>query len=457
MSIQTAIKTLIETFEEKVTTNKALLEQHGRNEAYFPVTPPDSVVFPESTADVAAIVKICAEHNCPVIAYGTGTSLEGHQLAIKGGISLDMSKMNKVLAVHDEDMDAVVQPGVTREQLNEDLRATGLFFPVDPGANASLGGMAATRASGTTAVRYGTMRENVMALEVVLADGRIIRTGSRARKSAAGYDLTKLFVGSEGTLGIITELTLRLQGQPEAISAATCAFPDIESAVNTVIATIQMGIPMARIEFVDEMMVRGFNLYQGSQMPEVPHLFVEFHGSPDGVKEQAESFGEIVADMGGTDFKWSEKPEDRNALWKMRHNAYYAHKALQPEKPALSTDICVPISRLAEAVKFARLEGERLNLMVSILGHVGDGNFHCAVSFDPDNAVEHAAVKEFLHNLNQQALELDGTVTGEHGVGVGKMKYMQGEHGEALQVMRDIKKTLDPQNILNPGKILPEE
>ncbi len=455
MSIAAAIKSLQTRFGDKVTQNAAILEQHGQNEAYFPVTPPDAVVFPENTAEVSEIVKICAEHHCPIIAYGTGTSLEGHQLAIKGGISLDMSKMNAVLAVHDEDMDAVVQPGVTREQLNEDLRATGLFFPVDPGANASLGGMTATRASGTTAVRYGTMRENVMALEVVLADGRIIRTGSRARKSSAGYDLTKLFVGSEGTLGIITEITLRLQGQPEAVSAATCSFPDIESAVNTVMATIQMGIPMARIEFVDEMMVKGFNLYQGSEMPEVPHLFVEFHGSPNGVKEQAESFGEIVADMGGSDFKWSDSAEERNALWKMRHNAYYAHKALRPDAHALSTDVCVPISRLAEAVNFARAESERLDLMVSILGHVGDGNFHCAVSFDPDDPVEHASVKEFLHNLNQQALELDGTVTGEHGIGVGKMKYMADEHGEALQVMVDIKKTLDPLNIMNPGKILP--
>ncbi len=455
MSIAEAIKSLQGKFGDKVTQNTAVLEQHGRNEAYFPVTPPDAVVFPESTQDVAEIVKICAGHHCPIIAYGTGTSLEGHQLAIKGGISLDMSKMNAVLAVHAEDMDAVVQPGVTREQLNEDLRATGLFFPVDPGANASLGGMTATRASGTTAVRYGTMRENVMALEVVLADGRIIRTGSRARKSSAGYDLTKLFVGSEGTLGIITEITLRLQGQPEAVSAATCSFPDIESAVNTVMATIQMGIPMARIEFVDEMMVKGFNLYQGSEMPEVPHLFVEFHGSPNGVKEQAESFGEIVADMGGSDFKWSDSTEDRNALWKMRHNAYYAHKALRPDAHALSTDVCVPISRLAEAVNFARAESGRLDLMVSILGHVGDGNFHCAVSFDPDDAAEHGAVKEFLHALNHRALELDGTVTGEHGIGVGKMKYMADEHGDALQVMVDIKKTLDPQNIMNPGKMLP--
>jgi len=455
MSIESAIKSLQDRFGVQVSLNAAIRDQHGQNEAYFPVTPPDAVVFPENTNEVSEIVRICATHACPIVAYGTGTSLEGHQLAIKGGISLDMSHMNAVLAVHAEDMDVVVQPGVTREQLNEDLRATGLFFPVDPGANASLGGMTATRASGTTAVRYGTMRENVMALEVVLSDGRIIRTGSRAKKSSTGYDLTKLFVGSEGTLGIITEITLRLQGQPEAVSAATCSFPDIGSAVNTVIATIQMGLPIARIEFVDEMMARGFNLYQGTELPEVPHLFVEFHGSPNGVREQAESFGEIVADMGGSDFKWSEKPEDRAALWKMRHNAYYAHKALRPDAHALSTDVCVPISRLAEAVAFARAEGERLGLLVSILGHVGDGNFHCAVSFDPEDPEENAAVKEFLHTLNHRALALDGTVSGEHGIGIGKMKYMADEHGDALQVMIDLKKTLDPENILNPGKVLP--
>ena len=455
MSIQNAISLLREQFTDQVSTNASILDTHGRNEAYFPVTPPDAVVFPNSTEEVAEIVQICAQNDCPIIAYGTGTSLEGHQLAIRGGISLDMSNMNAVLTIHAEDMDVVVQPGVTREQLNEDLRATGLFFPVDPGANASLGGMTATRASGTTAVRYGTMRENVMALEVVTADGRIIRTGTRARKSSAGYDLTKLFVGSEGTLGIITEITLRLQGQPEAISAATCSFPDIDSAVKTVIATIQMGIPMARIEFVDEMMVKGFNISQDAGLPEVPHLFVEFHGSPNGVQEQAESFGEIVQDMGGSDFKWSTKSEDRNALWKMRHNAYYAHKALRPEASGLSTDVCVPISRLAEAVQFARDESNRLGLVISILGHVGDGNFHCAISFDADDQKEYAAVQEFLHNLNEQALELDGTVTGEHGIGVGKMKYMLQEHGDALQIMVDIKKTLDPKNIMNPGKMLP--
>lgn len=455
MSIQNAIEKLQAKFGDHVSTNASILDQHGQNEAYFPVTPPDAVVFPRTTLDVSEIVKICAAEDCPIVAYGTGTSLEGHQLAVRGGISLDMSKMNAILTVHAEDMDAVIQPGVTREQLNEDLRATGLFFPVDPGANASIGGMSATRASGTTAVRYGTMRENVLALEVVLADGKIIRTGTRARKSSAGYDLTKLFVGSEGTLGIITEITVRLQGQPEAVSAATCSFPDIESAVNTVITTIQMGIPVARIEFVDEMMARGFNLSENANLPELPHLFVEFHGTPNGVKEQAETFGEIVEDLGGSDFKWSAKAEDRTALWKMRHNAYYAQKAHRPDARVLNTDVCVPISHLAEAVRLARTEIDRLGLVASIVGHTGDGNFHCGISVDHEDEAEMAATREFAHKLNQFALELDGTVTGEHGVGLGKMKYMVEEHGEALDVMFSIKRSLDPQNIMNPGKMLP--
>jgi len=455
MTIETAIDNLRTLLGDRLTTLDAILDQHGQNEAYYPVTPPDAVAFPESTNEVSEIIKICAKHACPVIAFGTGTSLEGHQLALQGGISLDMSRMNAVLAVNAEDMDAVVQPGVTREQLNEDLRATGLFFPVDPGANASLGGMAATRASGTTAVRYGTMKENVMALEVVLADGTIIRTGTRARKSSAGYDLTKLIVGSEGTLGIITELTLRLQGQPEAISAATCRFPDIDAAVNTVIQTIQTGIPMARIELIDAMMVRGFNKMDGTTLPEAPHLFLEFHGSDNAVAEQAEQFGEIAADFGGDDFKWTSKAEDRNALWKMRHNAFNAHKALTPSLPALATDICVPISRLAEAIDFAVEKSETLELITTIVGHVGDGNFHCSLSFDPDDKIQSARVQDFMHQLARQAISLDGTITGEHGVGVGKMKYMQEEHGEALTVMRSIKRAMDPNNILNPGKILP--
>ncbi len=455
MTIETAIEALRELLGERLSTSGAVLQQHGENEAYHPVTPPDAVAFPQDTTEVSEIVKICAAHGCPIVAYGTGTSLEGHQLAIEGGVSLDMNRMNAVLAVHDEDMDVVVQPGVTREQLNNDLRATGLFFPVDPGANASLGGMAATRASGTTAVRYGTMKENVLALEVVLADGRIIRTGSRARKSSAGYDLTKLMVGSEGTLGIITELTLKLQGQPEAVSAAMCAFPDVESAVNTVISTIQSGIPMARMELVDVNMVRGFNLANGSDLPEQPHLFIEFHGSPAGVSEQAESFGEIAQDYGAAGFKWAEKAEDRNALWKMRHNAYHAHKALAPDLPGLSTDACVPISKLAEAINYAGEEIVKLGLVYTIVGHVGDGNFHCLVSFDPDDRAQYDKVKTFIHALARKAIELNGTVTGEHGIGIGKMQYMAEEHGGALGVMRAIKQALDPQNVLNPGKMLP--
>ena len=455
MTIETAIDALHTLLGDRLSTAEAILQQHGENEAYHPVTPPNAVAFPLNTAEVSEIVKICAENGCPVVAYGTGTSLEGHQLAVQGGISLDMNRMNAVLAINAEDMDVVVQPGVTREQLNEDLRATGLFFPVDPGANASLGGMAATRASGTTAVRYGTMKENVMALEVVLADGRIIRTGSRARKSSAGYDLTKLMVGSEGTLGIITEITLKLQGQPEAVSAATCAFPDVESAVNTVITTIQSGIPMARMELIDANMVRGFNIADGTSLPEQPHLFIEFHGSAAGVAEQAESFGEIAADFGGESFQWAEKPEDRNALWKMRHNAFYAHKALAPGLRALSTDICVPISHLTEAINFAIEKGEALGLTLTVIGHVGDGNFHCAISFDTEDEAQMAKVQDFMHQLAHKSLALSGTVTGEHGIGVGKMKYMQEEHGEALSVMRAIKQALDPQNLLNPGKILP--
>ena len=455
MTIETAIEALQVLLSDRLGTSGAILRQHGENEAYHPITPPDAVAFPLNTTEVSEIVKICAAHGCPVVAYGTGTSLEGHQLAVEGGLSLDMNRMNAELAVHDEDMDVVVQPGVTREQLNDDLRATGLFFPVDPGANASLGGMAATRASGTTAVRYGTMKENVMALEVVLADGRVIRTGSRARKSSAGYDLTKLMVGSEGTLGIITELTLKLQGQPEAVSAAMCAFPDVESAVNTVITTIQSGIPMARMELIDANMVRGFNIADGTDLPEQPHLFIEFHGSQSGVAEQAENFGEIARDFGAGDFSWATKAEDRTALWKMRHNAFYAIKALAPGLRALSTDICVPISRLSEAINYAIAQGEALGLPTTVIGHVGDGNFHCALSFDPEDKAQFDNVQAFLHSLAKKALALDGTVSGEHGIGVGKIKYMAEEHGEALGVMREIKQALDPQNLLNPGKMLP--
>ncbi len=454
MSIKSAIDAITATLPDIITTNTAVLTEHGQNEAYFPNTPPDAVVFPRSTQEVSQIVKICAAHECPITAYGTGTSLEGHQLTFQGGITLNMREMNKLLDVHPEDLDCVVQPGITREELNTELRATGLFFPIDPGANAAIGGMAATRASGTTAVRYGTMRENVLALEVVLADGRIIRTGTRARKSSAGYDLTKLFVGSEGTLGIITEITLRLQGIPEAVSAATCTFDDFETAVNTVITTIQMGIPMARIEFVDEMMAKGFNLHDPTaNLPEKPQLFIEFHGTEAGVKEQAETFGAIVEDMGGGHFRWTTHAEERTALWKLRHNAYYATLALRPQAQARNTDVCVPISRLAEAVRMAKTRAAHYDLTMAVVGHVGDGNFHCGIMVG--DADEHARADGFCHELNELALKLDGTVSGEHGIGRGKMKYMAAEHGDALSLMRDIKRSFDPQNIMNPGKMIP--
>jgi len=455
MTIKTAIDALRNQLGDQLTTNSAILTQHGENEAYFPVTPPDAVVYPHNTQDVSDIVKICAAHDCPIVAYGTGTALEGHQLAQRGGVVVDMMQMDKVLAVHPEDLDCVVQPGVTREALNTELRSTGLFFPIDPGANASLGGMAATRASGTAAVRYGTMREAVLALEVVLADGRIIRTGTRARKSSAGYDLTHLFVGSEGTLGIITELTLKLYGVPEATSAATCRFPDFDGAVNTVIATIQSGIPMARIEFVDEMMARGFNLHAGVNLPEMPHLFVEFNGSKSAVAEQVAHFGEIAAEFGAEGFEWAHNTEDRARLWKMRHNAYYAQKAHRPDARVKNTDVCVPISKLAEAVAQARRDAVALGLTVSMVGHAGDGNFHCGICVDHEDADELARAQEFSHRINHLAIALGGTISGEHGIGAGKTSYMADQHGEALEVMRLIKTGLDPQNIMNPGKLLP--
>ena len=416
-------------------------------------TPPDAVAYPRSTEDVAQIVRICADHGCPVVPWGVGTSLEGHALAVRGGVTVDFSRMNKVLAVNAEDMDCVVQPGVTRRALAQDLRATGLFFSVDPGADATLGGMAATRASGTTAVRYGTMRDNVMGLEVVLADGRVIRTGGRARKSSAGYDLTALFLGSEGTLGLITELTLKLHGQPEAVSAAVCSFPDIDSAVNAVIATIQMGIPMARIEFVDGDSAAAFNAYSGSDFPTTPHLMIEFHGSDTSAAEDAERFGEIAGEFGAGDFQWATTTEDRNRLWRIRHDAAYAIMAGQPGKRLLSTDVCVPISKLAEAVTETQADIAEKGLYGPLLGHVGDGNFHATLAIDPDSPDDLKTAKEISNRLCERALRLGGTVTGEHGIGMGKMGYLEDEHGSAVNVMSDIKKTLDPKNILNPGKI----
>lgn len=428
--------------------------QHGQSESHFAPVLPDAVAWPESTEEVAAIVRLCAAHGCPVIPYGAGTSLEAQTLAVRGGLSLDFGRMDKVLEVNPEDMDARVQPGLTREALNTHLRDTGLFFPVDPGANASLGGMAATRASGTTAVRYGTMRDNVLGLQVVLADGRIIRTGSRARKSASGYDLTALFLGSEGTLGIMTELTLRLRGQPPAISSAACAFDSVDSAVAAVIETIQMGVPMARIELVDAATAQAVNAYSGAAFPALPHLLLEFHGSEAGVAEQSGQVAAIVADHGGQDFRWATRTEDRTKLWEMRHNAYWAILASRPGARAIVTDVCVPLSRLAEAIRETQADIAASPIPGPILGHVGDGNFHAILMIDPASDTDRAAAADLSHRMAERALALGGTVTGEHGIGIGKRAYMAAEHGEGWAVMSALKTALDPENLFNPGKLV---
>lgn len=454
MSIEAALNALAPVLGDRLSLSKSDLAAHGQSETHFAAMPPDAVAYPRSTEEVAEIVKICAAHGCPVIGYGAGTALEGHTLAVHGGVALDFRDMAQVLEVRAEDMTVRVQPGITREALNEDLRATGLFFPVDPGANASIGGMAATRASGTTAVRYGTMRDTVLALEVVLADGRIIRTGSGAAKSSSGYDLTALMVGSEGTLGLITELTLKLQGQPEAIAAATCAFGTIDDAVQAVTATIAMGIPMARIEFLDAASVAAVNAYSKGRFPERPHLMVEFHGSDAGVAEQAERFGEIAADHGGAEFDWATKAEDRNRLWQMRHHAYWAILASRPGATAVVTDVCVPISKLAQAVRETQDDIDASPLPAPILGHVGDGNFHAILLIDPDQPADRAAALELAAKMAERALSLGGTITGEHGIGMGKLDYMTAEHGAAWTVMSQIKQSLDPHNILNPGKVV---
>ncbi|TMK15421.1 MAG: FAD-binding protein, partial [Alphaproteobacteria bacterium] len=401
------------------------------------------------------IVRICARLRVPVIPFGTGTSLEGHINAPYGGVSIDFRDMNRVLAVNAQDLDCVVEPGITRKQLNEHLRDQGLFFPLDPGADASLGGMAATRCSGTNAVRYGTMKDNVLALKVVLANGDLMTTGRRAKKSSAGYDLTRLMVGAEGTLGVITELTLKLSGIPEAISAGVCPFPSVEAACNAAIVTIQSGVPVARIELLDELQVKATNLYSKLALPEVPMLFVEFHGSPAGVAEQAERFGEIARDLAGGPFEWATKPEDRSRLWQARHDAYWAARGLRPGAQALATDVCVPISRLAECVTAAQHEVAELGLVAPILGHVGDGNFHLSLLVDMSDAAEVKAAKTLCERLVERALAMDGTCTGEHGVGQGKMKYLAGELGSpALAAMAAIKRALDPDDIMNPGKIV---
>lgn len=455
MTIETAIAALAEQFGTRLSRAEAARAEHGRDEAHHAPRLPDAVVWPETTAEVARIAGICAEHGCPIVAWGTGTSLEGHVIPVMGGVTLDFSRMDRVLAVNAEDMDAVVQPGVTRGRLNEELRATGLFFPVDPGADASLGGMAATRASGTCAVRYGTMRDAVLALEVVLADGRVIRTGTRARKSSAGYDLTRLFVGSEGTLGLITELTLRLSGQPEAISAATCAFERLEDAVATVIETIQTGVPVARIELLDPLTIRGFNAYSGYALAERPTLFLEFHGSEAGVAEQAETVGAIAAEHGAGGFDWTADHAARTRLWAARHGAYHAMMALRPGAKGYVTDACVPISRLAEAIRETEADLAESPLLAPLVGHAGDGNFHLAILIDPDDPGEKAEAERIANRVSERALRLGGTVTGEHGVGIGKRALMAEEHGAAWQVMGALKAALDPAGILNPGKIVP--
>jgi D-lactate dehydrogenase (cytochrome) len=439
---------------QRLTTAPAAREQHGRDESYHASRPPDVVVFAASTEEVSDIVKVCARRRVPVIPFGTGTSLEGHVAALKGGVCIDLMQMNEVLAVNVEDMDCTVQAGVTRKQLGEHLRDTGLFFAVDPGADASIGGMAATRASGTNAVRYGTMRETVLALTVVLADGRIIRTSRRARKSSAGYDLTRLFVGSEGTLGVITEVTLRLVGIPEAISVAVCAFPDLSAAVNASITTIQAGVPVARIEILDDKQMEAINKFSKLDYPEAPTLFFEFHGSEAGVVEQVETVEAIADDFGGSDFQWATKAEDRARLWQARHDAFYAAMALRPGSKGYATDVCVPISRLAECIVETRKDIEESKLLAPIVGHVGDGNFHLVMVLDPDDPDEMARAKALNERLVMRGLAMDGTCTGEHGVGYGKIDFLVAEHGEAVSVMRTIKTALDPLGIMNPGKIV---
>jgi len=441
-------------FGERCSTAQAVREQHGRDESPFDVPPPEAVVFCESTEDVAFVVARAAEHAVPVIPYGVGSSLEGHLLAVQGGVSIDLSRMNRVLSVRPEDLTVTVQAGVTRKQLNEEIRHTGLFFPIDPGADASLGGMSATRASGTNAVRYGTMRENVLGLTVVTASGEVIHTGTRARKSAAGYDLTRLFVGSEGTLGVMTEITLRLYPQPEAVSAAVCSFPSVEAAVNTTIQIIQMGVPIARCELLDANAVRAVNRHDGLTLREGPMLLMEFHGTTAGVAEQVETVQQLAAEHGGMAFEWAATPEERTRLWTARHHAYFAGLQTRPGCRTVTTDTCVPISRLAECLLDTVTEVDASGLPYYIVGHVGDGNFHVAYLIDPNLPAERETAERLNLQLVQRALRLDGTCTGEHGIGLHKMDFLVSETGAgAVEMMRTVKRALDPKNIMNPGKI----
>ncbi|NBB84145.1 MAG: FAD-binding protein [Alphaproteobacteria bacterium] len=439
---------------DRVSTAAAVLEQHGKDESYHTPVAPDAVVFARSTEEVAAVVAACTSRGVAIVPFGTGTSLEGGVAALRGGVCIDVSGMNDVLRVSPEDMDCTVQAGVTRKQLNEHLRHTGLFFPIDPGADASLGGMTATRASGTNAVRYGTMRENVLGLTVVLADGRVIKTGTRARKSSAGYDLTRLMVGSEGTLGIITEVTLRLHGIPEAISSAVAAFPTIEDAVNTTILTIQSGVPVARIELLDDVQMDAVNRFSKLDYAVAPTLFFEFHGTERGVVEQAEQVEAIAKEFGASDFRWATRQEDRSRLWQARHDGYYAALALRPGAKGMPTDVCVPISRLAECLTETKQDIAESGVLAPIVGHVGDGNFHLVYVLDPDDPAEVERAAQLHERMVLRALAMGGTCTGEHGVGYGKMHFLEAEHGEAVSVMRQIKLALDPDNLMNPGKVV---
>jgi D-lactate dehydrogenase (cytochrome) len=453
VQIQRAVAILTQRFGDRLTLNDAVRRQHANLTTWHPVQVPDAVFFPKSTEDVSEVVRICADHLAPIIPFGVGTSLEGGVNAPFGGVSIDLGGMSQILAVNEEDMDCVVQAGVTRKQLNAHIRSDGLFFPIDPGADATIGGMASTRASGTNAVRYGTMKDNVLALTVVMPDGTVRKTGTRARKSAAGYDITRLFVGAEGTLGIITEVTVKLHGIPQAIAAAVCSFPDLLSACNAVISTIRFGIPIARIELLDEVQVRACNLYSKLSMLERPTLFLEFHGTDASVREQTELFDEISKEWGGGEFSWASKPEDRSRLWEARHDVYWACLALRPGSKFIATDVCVPISRLADCMLETRADIERTGLIAPIVGHVGDGNFHVSVMADTTNTEEMARTEEFINRLNRRAIDMEGTCTGEHGIGQGKRTFLLMEHGSNVESMRAIKAAFDPHNIMNPGKV----
>jgi D-lactate dehydrogenase (cytochrome) len=452
---QKALAALAASFGNRMVTSLAVREQHGNTLTWVPNQPPDAVIYPQSTEDVQRIVRICAEHGLPIIPFGVGTSLEGHVNAPEGGVSLDFRDMNKVLAVHAEDLDCVIEPGITRKALNEYLRDSGVFFPIDPGADATLGGMAASRASGTNAVRYGTMKDNVIAMEVVMANGEVMETARRAKKTSAGYDLTRLMVGSEGTLGVITKLTLKLSGIPEAIAGGVCPFPSVEACCNATIHTIQSGIPVARIELLDALQVKAVNMHSKLGLPETPMLLLEFHGSEASVAEQSERFGEIAKEFGGGPFTWATRPEERSKLWEARHHAAFSNAALRPGAQMVATDVCVPISRLAECVTETQADIEQSRLLAPIVGHVGDGNFHLTLLVNMDDADEVKRAKGLAQRLVERALAMDGTCTGEHGVGQGKMQYLLAEHGAtAMAAMAAIKRALDPQNIMNPGKIV---